>query len=399
MKQNLLNAEAIKKIVRKQQWGWHHDGGGLYLVGSERYKSFSWILRIYRSTVTNKPRDMGLGRLTDLRLKEAREKARQLRLLASEGVDPIEQRRKKRDEARADALQLTTFKDAAKEFIALHSPNWKNEKHRDQWGSSLETYAYRTLGNRPVLAIDGAAITEALAPIWTKKVETASRVKQRIERVIEWVKDGKPLPQQGARKRVEHHGALPFEQLPAFMAELRERDSISARALEFTILTVARTGDTIGAKWNEIDFDTGIWTVSDGRHKTGRDFEIPLSKRALEMLKALPRERGGYVFPGAKAKAPLSNMAMLELLRGMRGDLTVHGFRSTFRDWAGDRTSFAREVIEAAMSHQIKDKAEAAYRRSTAIDKRRRLMEEWSKFGASTPSAQSDKVVSLHGAA
>jgi integrase len=183
------------------------------------------------------------------------------------------------------------------------------------------------------------------------------------------------------------------------MAELRGRDSISARALEFTVLTVARTADTIGARWQEIDFDTGVWTVSDGRHKTGKEFEIPLSKRALALLKALPRERGGYVFPGAKAREPLSNMAMLELLRGMRGNgLTVHGFRSTFRDWAGDRTNYARETVEAAMSHQIKDKAEAAYRRSTALEKRRKLMEVWAQYCASLPVKGSAKLISIRAA-
>ncbi len=401
MKTNLLSSQKVNTIIRNKQWGLHHDGGGLYLAGSEKYQTFSWILRVYRSTVTNKPRDMGLGRARDLTLGEAREKARKLRQLATDGIDPIEARRQQRDQGRADALSRITFKDAAKEFIVLHSPTWKNEKHRAQWSSSLEAYAYRTLGSRPALAIDGSAITEALTPIWTTKIETASRVKQRIERVIQWVKDGKPLPQQGASKRVKHHEALPFEEVPQFMAELRERDSISARALEFTILTVARTSDTIGAKWSEIDFKTSVWTVSDGRHKTSKDFEIPLSKRALEVLKALPRERGGYVFPGAKAKAPLSNMAMLELLKGMRGDegLTVHGFRSTFRDWAGDRSSFAREVIEHAMSHQIKDKAEASYRRSTALEKRRRLMEEWAKYGASLPAKEGAKVTPIRGAA
>jgi integrase len=235
-----------------------------------------------------------------------------------------------------------------------------------------------------VSAVDGALITETLAPIWTKKPETARRVKQRIERIVQWVKDGKPLPRQSAAKRVKHHAAMPFADLPAFMMELRGRDSISARALEFTILTAARTADTIGAKWKEIDLDAGVWTVSDGRHKTGKDFEIPLSKRAIEILKALLQERGGYVFPGARAKSPLSNMAMLELLRGMSGEgLTVHGFRSTFRDWAGDQTNFAREVIEAAMSHQIKDRAEAAYRRSAALEKRRQLMSAWARYCAS----------------
>src|SRR5262245_52841293 len=181
MKTNLLSARKIEQIIHNKKYGLHHDGGGLYLVGSRKYKTFSWMLRVYRSTVTGKPRDMGLGREGDLTLREAREKARKLRQLASEGVDPVEDRRRKRDEQRADALSRTLFKDAAKEFIDLHSPTWKNAKHRAQWKSSLEAYAFRTLGSRPVLAIDGAAITEALSPIWTTKVETASRVKQRIE--------------------------------------------------------------------------------------------------------------------------------------------------------------------------------------------------------------------------
>jgi integrase len=192
---------------------------------------------------------------------------------------------------------------------------------------------------------------------------------------------------------------MPFTELPAFMADLRNRESISARALEFTILTVARTSDTIGARWNELDLHAGVWTVGDGRHKSGKDFEVPLSKRAVEILRALPREKGGYVFPGARAKAPLSNMAMLEALRGMRGKgLTVHGFRSTFRDWAGDRTNFAREVIECAMSHQIKDRAEAAYRRSAALEKRRKLMQTWADYCASPSANLVAKIVSLHGA-
>jgi integrase len=399
MKSNLLTAAKIKAIIAKQEWGWHHDGGGLYLVGSEQYRSFSWSLRIYRSTVTGRPRDLGLGSVKLFSLQEARERARKYRQLAADGVDPIEQRRKGRDEAQAAASERMLFKDAAQRFIALHAPTWKNEKHRKQWTSTLEAYAYRTLGSRPVSAIDGAAITEALQGIWLTKIETASRVKQRIERICQWVKDGMPLPQQGASKRVKHHPAMPFDDLPAFMAELRGRDSISARALEFTVLTVARTADTIGARWQEIDFDTGVWTVSDGRHKTGKEFEIPLSKRALALLKALPRERGGYVFPGAKAREPLSNMAMLELLRGMRGNgLTVHGFRSTFRDWAGDRTNYARETVEAAMSHQIKDKAEAAYRRSTALEKRRKLMEVWAQYCASLPVKGSAKLISIRAA-
>jgi integrase len=196
---------------------------------------------------------------------------------------------------------------------------------------------------------------------------------------------------------VKHHAALPFAHAPSFMAELRDRDSISARALEFTILTAARTNEVIGAKWPEIDLDAGVWIVPAERMKGGKEHQVPLSKRAMAILADLPRERGGYVFPGAKAKGPLSNMAMLELLRGMDGNgFTVHGFRSTFRDWAGDRTNFAREVIEHALAHHIKDKAEASYRRSAALEKRRQLMEAWAKYCSS--SAQPfGQVVALHG--
>src|SRR5262245_47005508 len=202
---------------------------------------------------------------------------------------------------------------------------------------------------------------------------------------------------KGASKRVRHHPALPFADLPGFMSELRDRDSISARALEFTILTAARTSEVIGAKWPEFDLDAGVWTVPVERMKGGKDTKVPLSKRAIAILNELPRECGGYVFPGAKAKAPLSNMAMLELLKGMDGNgFTVHGFRSTFRHWAGDRTNFARDVIEHALAHQIKDKAEAAYRRSAALEKRRQLMEAWSKY-CSSPSQPSGQVVALHG--
>jgi len=384
-----------RKVSTATRPGYYGDGAGLYLQVSQ-YSSRNWI---FRFTLDGKTRDMGLGSLQTFTLKEARERARRCRQLVADGIDPIEQRKRERDERRKRENERVTFKDAAQRFLDIHQAGWKNEKHRAQWKSALSRYAYPTLGTRPISAIDGALITEALAPIWTKKPETAQRVKQRIERVIQWVRDGQPLPSPGARRRAKHNPAMPFAEVPAFMAELRERDGISSKALELTILTAARTSDTIGARWKEIDLEAGEWTVSDGRHKTGKDFEIPLSKRAIEILGSLPRERGGYVFPGARAKQPLSNMAMLELLRGMRGDgLTVHGFRSSFRDWAGDRTNFAREVIEAAMSHQIKDKAEAAYRRSAALEKRRKLMEAWARY-CESPPVKMGNVAPFHGRA
>jgi integrase len=392
---NKLTAVEVAKLTTPGRYG---DGLGLWLQITQSTNgegvTKSWLFRYMRH---GRARQMGLGALHTVSLAEARARAKAARKAILDGDDPIELKRRKRDEARAGSAERMLFKDAAQRFLDLHRAEWKNPKHRQQWENTLKAYAYPTLGSRPISVIDGALITEALASIWTKKPETARRVKQRIERVRQWVKDGMPLPRRGASRLVKHHPAMPFAGLPAFMADLRARPGISARTLEFTILTVARTADTIGAKWKEIDLEAGVWTVSDGRHKTGKDFEIPLSKRAIEILQALPREKGGYVFPGAKAKAPLSNMAMLELLRGMRGEgLTVHGFRSSFRDWAGDRTNFAREVIEAAMSHQIKDRAEAAYRRSAALGKRRQLMEAWARYCAS-PAKQSAEVVALHG--
>jgi integrase len=382
---NRLNAAKIAKLTEP---GRHCDGLGLWLQISQ-FGTKAWIFRYKRD---GRERQMGLGALHTVSLAEARERARIARQIVLDGDDPLEIKRAKRDGARADSAERIIFKDAAQRFLDLHESTWKNGKHREQWKSTLKTYAYPTLGTRPISAIDSALITEALQSIWTKKPETARRVKQRIERVIQWVRDGKPLPMHGTSKRVRHHAALPFAELPAFMEELRSRDSISARALEFAILTAARTGEVIGAKWSEIDLDDGVWTVPAERMKGAKEHQVPLSKRAIAILEDLPRERGGYLFPGAKAKAPLSNMAMLELLRGMNG-YTVHGFRSTFRDWAGDRTNFAREVIEHALAHQIKDKAEASYRRSAALDKRRRLMEEWAKYCCAP--AVSANVVSL----
>lgn len=391
-KANKLSAVKVNKLKTP---GRYCDGLGLWLQVAESTNGVTkaWLFRYTRH---GRARQMGLGALHTVSLAEARERARNARQILLDGDDPIELKRKRRDDARAATAENILFKDATQRFLDLHESSWKNAKHKEQWRSTLKTYAYPTLGNRPVSAIDGALITEALGSIWTKKPETARRVKQRIERVCQWVKNGTPLPTKGASKRVRHHPALPFAELPAFMADLRERDSISARALEFTILTASRTAEAIGAKWSE--FDDDVWTVPPERMKGGREHQVPLSKRALEILESLPRERGGYVFPGARAKAPLSNMAMLELLRGMDGNgATVHGFRSTFRDWAGDRTNFARDVIEHALAHQIKDKAEAAYRRSAALEKRRQLMEAWAKYCSSPAHSLSRQVVALHG--
>jgi integrase len=381
------------KVSRLKEPGRHGDGLGLWLQVSETGTK-AWLFRYMRN---GRSRQMGLGPLHTVSLAEARVRARQARQLLLDNQDPIEVRRRARDEARAATGDQMLFKDAARRFLELHEPTWKNEKHRWQWGQTLEAHAFPTLGSRPIAAIDGALITEALRPIWQKMPETARRTKQRIERVVQWVKDGMPLPAHGASKpQVRHHPALPFADLPTFMAELRKRDSISARALEFTILTAARTSETIGATWNEINLDEAVWTIPADRMKSPRPHRVPLSREAVVLLRDLPRVRGNkHVFPGTRAS--LSNMAMLELLRGMRGNgLTVHGFRSTFSDWARERTNYPRDVVEMSLAHAIKDKSEAAYRRGDALPKRRRLMTEWARYCVS-PARVSGNVVALHG--
>ncbi len=386
MKNNLLNT---RRIAATKKRGYYADGSNLYLQVSE-YGTKCWVFRYTRG---GRVRDMGLGGYPGITLAQARRLAGECREHLQRGDDPLELRRAKRDQSRAESLVNMTFREAAQRFIDLHAPTWKNEKHRKQWAATLDAYAYRTLGGRPVSAIDGAAITEALVPIWLEKQETASRVKQRIKRVVQWVKDGTPLPQQSASRRVQHHKAIPFEELPAFMAELRERNGISARALELVVLTALRTSEIIEAKWEEIDLKAKTWTVPAKRMKAHKEHVVPLSKRAIEALTALPR-LSDYVFPGAKS-GHRSNMAMLELLRGMRGNGdTVHGFRSSFRDWAGDRTAFSSETIEFALAHGIPDKAKASYRRYRAIDKRRKLMEVWAKY-CTAPVIESATVTHL----
>jgi integrase len=392
MKANQLSD---RKISTTKKPGYQCDGGGLYLQVSQ-YGSKNWVFR-FKSPELLRDREMGLGNLDTWSLAEARERARECRQAVSLGVDPIEERRRKRDQVRATLAERVLFKDAVDDFLSLHNGEWKNDKHRKQWRSTLEAYAFQKLGSRPVGEIDAALINEALAPIWTTIPETARRTKNRIERVCQWVKDGKPLPQRGASKRIKHHAAIPVAELPAFMAELRKRDSIYARALEFCILTAARTSETLNATWDEIDLKAGVWTIPATRMKVDKEHTVPLSNRALAIFKGLPRV-GEHVFTASPDGAPLGHSALLELLRGMDGNgYTVHGFRSAFRDWAGDKTHFPRDVIEFALAHKVKDKIEAAYRRSSALEKRRKLMETWASY-CERP-ASSGKVVSLHDAA
>ena len=388
-------------VSRAKRRGYLADGGGLYLQISESGAK-SWVFR-YRKA--GRLREMGLGAVHSLGLAVARKRATECRKLRLDGQDPIEERQAGRLKAKLDAARSMTFQQCAEAFVSAHKASWKNAKHTAQWTSTLATYAYPFFGKLSVHTIDVGLVLKALGPIWHTKTETASRLRQRIEAVLDWAtasghRQGdnparwrghldKLLPQRGRVQKVQHHAALPYAEAGAFMAKLREQESTSALALEFLILTAARTGEVIGATWDEIDLNECVWTIPAHRMKAGKEHRIPLSKPALAILKRLPKDnRDGFVFPGGKTSKPLSNMALLALLARMgRTDLTVHGFRSTFRDWAAERTNFPREVAEQALAHSLRDKVEAAYRRGDLFEKRRHLGEAWAKFCAQPISA------------
>jgi len=401
-----LKAVSLDRLSRKQ--GLHGDGGGLYLrVSSETARS--WVLRYM---LDGQAREMGLGPYPDISLSEARESAADARKLKAKGKDPIAARDAIRAEERAERERAVTFKHCAESYIRSHKAEWKNAKHAAQWSATLETYAMPTIGSLPVRCVDVALITKILEPIWNEKPETAGRVRGRIEAILDWAathgyRDREnPARWKGhlenvfARRskirRVNHHAALPFGEIGAFMATLKEQEGLGAIALQFVILTAARTAEVIGAKWDEIDLRSATWTIPADRMKGGREHRVPLSRAALAILQTRQDAAGGsaFVFPGANPRKPLSNMAMLQTLRRMeRGDLTVHGFRSTFRDWASERTTYPREVAEFALAHAVSDKVEAAYRRGDLFEKRRKLMDAWAMY-CSKPLTDSN-VISL----
>lgn len=391
--------------------GRYPDGNGLYLQIS-RWGTKSWLLRFQ---LAGRSREMGLGALGVVGLKEAREKARAAHLLLIDGTDPIEARDAKKAALRAETAKRITFKEAAEKYVAAHRAGWRNEKHGDQWEATLKTYAYPIIGNLGVADIETGHVIRVLEPIWATKTDTASRLRGRIEAVLDWAKarrfrDGENparwkghmkslLPAKQKVKRVRHQPAMPFAEVPTYLAKLRGMKSISSRALEFTILTAARTSEALQAKWDEFDLSSGVWTVPAERMKAGREHRVPLSARALEIIAALPRVKGSpFVFQGQKPKTPISNMAMLQALRGYKGGgLTVHGFRSSFRDWAGEKTEFPRELAEAALAHVVGDAAEKAYRRGDALERRRPLMEAWATY--CIPPVRSAEIFTLEGRA
>jgi integrase len=395
------------------------DGYGLWLQVS-RYNTKSWL---FRFMIDGKPDSMGLGPVNTTSLARAREKARRARDLLEDGINPREARDDERRQRKVEAAKAKTFKQCADAYIEANKASWKNPKHADQWfatfnetkrGKRRFPAATEPINDLPVSEIDTALVLKVLEPIWSKTPESASRIRARIERVLGWATvrgsrkgdnparwDGHLKEALGARPvelRGKHHDAVPYADMPDFMAELRGKAGVSPRALEFTILTAARTGDAIGAKWSEFDLKAKLWTVPAERMKAGREHRVPLSDRALEIPSALPRE-GDYVFAGTNAEKPLSNMAMLELMRGMRGmGATVHGVRSTFKDWAAEQTSYPNELSEVALAHAVSDKTEAAYRRGDMMEKRRRLMSDWAIYCA-RPGTKRDNVVSIREAA
>jgi integrase len=340
---------------------------------------------------------MGLGAASEKSLTEARDEAAVLRVQVRKGGDPMGEREQVAAKTKP-RTKAPTFADCADKYIEAHRAGWKNAKHIDQWESTLRTYAGPVIGKKPVDQIAVEDLLKILKPIWSAKPETASRLRGRIEKVLGWATAMKfrtgdnPAAWSGALshllpaiskvQKIEHHKAVPYVEVPALMKQLIGNDSISAKALIFTILTGARTGETIGATWAEIDLDNKLWTIPAERMKAGREHRVPLSARIIALLNKLPRD-SKYLFANPRSGRGLSNLAMLMLLRGLRDDgVTVHGFRSAFSTWAREQTDYPREIVEACLAHASGDAVELAYRRTDFLDKRRELMEAWARFCA-----------------
>jgi integrase len=414
-----LTIKAVEKLKRMP--GRHFDRDGLYLQVPEagkkqpRQSRASWILRYQ---IDHIERWMGLGALADFSLDEVRARAKAARQLLADGIDPKvhrdAERAKRQAETRAQQA-IPTFKEAAERYFQVHGPKWKNLKHARQFLSSLKAYAFPRLGALRVDAITTDDVLKALEPVWRRIPETASRTRGRVESVLSWAiannyRDGPnparwadnlehllPAVTQIKARAANHHAALPYAELPAFMSALRTREGISARALEFTILTAARTGEVTGARWDEIDLRARVWTVPADRIKGGREHRVPLSDAAIALLDALPRERGNeFVFIGRRAGEGLGHVALGGVLQRMRRtDITPHGFRSTFRDWASESTAFPDVVVEMALAHTVGNAVERAYRRGDLFDKRGKLMDAWSQYCTAKPVEADAKVVAL----
>lgn len=374
-----LSATAVKAATRPGRLG---DGDGLYLVVTGSGTK-SWMVRVQKHGTR---RDFGLGSASKVSLAVARERAREIRTWVELGLDPLFERRK--------AQGVPTFREATAKVLAQHRKTWRNEKHEGQWLRTLEAYVFPHLGNVQVNEITGPMIRNVLAEIWLAKPETARRVRQRIGTVLDWAyasgyRDSeapmraisKGLPRQP--KKEGHYAAMPYATVPAFIPRLRERESYSRLALEFAILTAARSGEVRMATFGEFDLEDKLWTIPKDRMKANREHVVPLCARAIRIIERCMELRirnCDLVFPGMKLRTPMSDMTLTKLLREMKEPYTVHGFRSAFRDWVSEETSHQSDVAEAALAHVVKDKTEAAYRRGNLLEKRRLLMEDWAAY-------------------
>jgi len=398
-----LTARQVETLAKD---GAYADGNGLYFWVSvaRRY----WV---FRFQVDGRRRHLGLGSWPTITLAAARELAMAARRQLAQGIDPIDAKKAAKAARRIAREKAKTFREATKACHAALKPGWRNQKYASQWASKLETYAYPTLGALPIAEVDTALVLKVVEPIWTTKNVTARLVRAQIETVIDfatarsWRTGENParwkghlanlLPKRSAAVTREHHAALPYDDMPAFWAALREQPGLAAQALRLTILTATRTSEVLNATWDEFDLDKATWLVPAARTKANRAHGIPLAPQALTILRELHHARDpkvAWVFPGVRGKS-LSNMSMLALLKRMeRGDITTHGFRSSFRTWAAERTSFAHEIAEAALAHVVSDEVVAAYKRTTYFDQRRRLMEGWAGF-CCTPRTKGGKDV------
>lgn len=388
-----LTVATVKALAAKRTLGKHADGDGLYLVVTPT-GTVSWS---FRYMLNGRPREMGLGPLRDIGLSHARQLALQARGLKRQGADPIEARKAQRQGAAVVAAKAMSFRACARAYIQAHQSSWKNALHTRQWPASLERFVYPVFGDLPVGAIDVGLVLKAIEPIWTTTPETASRVRGRIEAVLDWAaargyrSGDNParwrghlenlLPRRNKRRDVVHLAALPYSEIAPFMAELLQQADISARALEFAILAASRSGEVLGARWAEINVAERLWTIPGSRMKSGREHRVPLSDAALAIVEQMAAIRTNeFVFPGSKRPA-IGGDAMRRMLKQLgRTDLTVHGFRSSFSDWCAEQTNFPAEVREMALAHAVGDKVEAAYRRGDLFEKRRRLAEAWAQY-------------------
>jgi integrase len=398
-----LNRLSPLKVQKLKSKGLHADGGGLYLRVTDGGTK-SWMFRYGEN---GKLRDMGLGPVHTIGLPRARELARECRELRLQGIDPIAHRKAALAARKAFDAKAMTFKQCADAYIASHDAGWRNASHRQQWLNTLAQHVHPTLGALPVAAIDTGLVLKAIEPIWKTIPETAARVRGRIEGILDFAKargyrSGENparwrghlddlLPARRKLAKVKHHAALPYTEIASFVAALRHDSSIGARALEFTILTAARTGEVLGATWGEIDMAAKVWVISAARTKADREHRVPLSPAAMALLRQMEEIRtSDFVFPGRRGRLTPKTMQLI-LRRMGRNDLTVHGFRPTFRDWAAERTSFPREMAEMALAHSVGSAVEQAYRRGDMFEKRRNLMDAWAEF-CSKPAASGEVV-------